>query len=228
MSTKRIFLIHATRLAMDPVNAGFARLWPQARCFNLWDDSLSVDANAAGHVTPALTERLWRLAEHAVRADADGVLFTCSSYPDAIASCQRRYRIPMLKPNEAMVREALNTGSRIAALTTFGPAADAIAADFAAESAALAQAGPGTSATQPQVTPVLCEGALAALQAGDVTRHDELIAATAGKLRGHYDVLCLAQFSMSSAVSACEAAFAGPVLSSPDSAVRLLRALVEG
>jgi len=219
-SAKRIFLIHATRIAIEPINAAFARSWPEAQCFDLWDDSLSRDASAAGGTTPALDKRIEDLADHAFRAEADAVLFTCSAFSSAIEACQRRHERPVLKPNEAMVQQALAQGGRIAALTTFGPAGAAIVSDFEIEARRLGQSV--------DITPILCEGALAALHAGDQGRHDALIAEAAGRLRGDYQVLCFAQFSMTSAQDASEVSWGSTVLTTPETAVMKLRKLLSG
>ncbi len=219
-SAKRIFLIHATRIAIEPINAAFARSWPEAQCFDLWDDSLSRDASTAGGTTPALDKRIEDLADHAFRAEADAVLFTCSAFSSAIEACQRRHERPVLKPNEAMVQQALAQGGRIAALTTFGPAGAAIVSDFEIEARRLGQSV--------DITPILCEGALAALHAGDQGRHDALIAEAAGRLRGDYQVLCFAQFSMTSAQDASEVAWGSTVLTTPETAVMKLRKLLSG
>lgn len=219
-SAKRIFLIHATRIAIEPINAAFARSWPEAQCFDLWDDSLSRDASTAGGTTPALDKRIEDLADHAFRAEADAVLFTCSAFSSAIEACQRRHERPVLKPNEAMVQQALAQGGRIAALTTFGPAGAAIVSDFEIEARRLGQSV--------DITPILCEGALAALHVGDQGRHDALIAEAAGRLRGDYQVLCFAQFSMTSAQDASEVAWGSTVLTTPETAVMKLRKLLSG
>src|SRR5689334_19257164 len=46
----RIALIHATPLAVDPIDAAFDAQWPDAERVNLLDDSLSVD-RARGSVS---------------------------------------------------------------------------------------------------------------------------------------------------------------------------------
>jgi aspartate/glutamate racemase len=72
--------------------------------------------------------------------------------------------------------------------------------------------------------PVLAEGALDALNAGDTQRHDALIAAQALVLRHRGCTrIALAQFSMARARTACEQASGLPVLTTVDSAVRALR-----
>ena len=47
----RIALIHALRHSPPPVEAAFARLWPEATLMNLLDDSLSADLAREGALT---------------------------------------------------------------------------------------------------------------------------------------------------------------------------------
>ena len=42
----RITLIHALKHSIVPIEASFARLWPDAILMNLLDDSLSADSRA--------------------------------------------------------------------------------------------------------------------------------------------------------------------------------------
>ena len=70
------------------------------------------------------------------------------------------------------------------------------------------------------------EGALAALQGGDVAGHDSLIVAAAADY-AKVDALVLAQFSMARAAAGI-APGRRRVITTPDSAVAKLRGLVEG
>ncbi len=71
---------------------------------------------------------------------------------------------------------------------------------------------------------VLCvAGALDALNAGDAHTHKHLIAQAAREAMPGCDVLLLGQFSMACAKDAVQAISPVPVLSSPESAVRLLK-----
>lgn len=213
----RIALIHALRHSVAPINDAFARLWPEARLANLLDDSLSADLARDGHLTPAMTGRFLTLARYAVSCGADGLLFTCSAFGPCIEACAEALApLPVLKPNEAMIEEAVAAAGptgRIGLLATFAPTLDSMPPEFAA--------------VAPDITivPCLAAEALAALDAGDPARHDEEAARAADRL-GTCDVIALAQFSLARAAPAIAARTGRPVLTTPDSAIRKLRRLL--
>lgn len=209
----RIALIHALRHSPPPIEAAFAEAWPEARLMNLLDDSLSADLARDGALTPAMTQRFLTLGRYARGTGADGVLFSCSAFGPCIEAVAADLApIPALKPNAAAIEEAVAIGKRIGLLATF----------------------PGTLASMPpefpagvQVVPCLAEGALAALDAGDVETHDRLAAEAARRLAG-CDVILLGQFSLARAARAVSATTGLPVVTTPGSAVRQLRALLGG
>lgn len=210
----RIALIHALRHSAAPVEAAFARLWPEARLMTLMDDSLSSDLAAAGAMPATMAGRFLTLARYATGTGADGILFTCSAFGPCIEACQADLApLPVLKPNEAMVEEAVALGTNIGLLATFAPSLDTLPAEFEA-------LRPGV-----QITTALAQGALNALDAGDGVRHDRL-AAEAARTLTDCDVIALAQFSLARAAPAVAAATGKTVLTTPDSAVRKLRRLL--
>lgn len=178
---------------------------------NLLDDSLSADLARDGALTPAMTERFLTLGRYARGTGADGVLFSCSAFGPCIEAVAADLApIPVLKPNAAAIEEAVAIGKRIGLLATF----------------------PGTLASMPpefppgvEVVPCLAEGALAALDAGDVAAHDRLAAEAARRLEG-CDVILLGQFSLARAARAVSATTGLPVVTTPGSAVRQLKALL--
>lgn len=214
MHAPRIFLIHATPLSIAPINAAFDRLWPQAERVNLLEDSLPRDLKAAGGLTPALHQRFLALTDYAVSAGAEAILFTCSAFGEAIDACKQAVKIPVLKPNEAMIEAALAQGSRLALLATFELALVSMQAEF---QAAAQQAG---NALELQLHAV--EDAMQLLADGDETGHDRRIVDKAAAVDG-VELICLAQFSMSGAADQVRQATGLPVLTTPDSAVLKLR-----
>ena len=207
----RIALIHALRHSPPPIEAAFARLWPEARLMNLLDDSLSADLARDGGISEAMTGRFLSLARYAKATGADGILFTCSAFGPCIEAVQRELApMPVLKPNEAMIEEAEALGGRIGLLASFAPTLQSMPPEFPA------------SLT---VMPKLAEGALAALDRGDGPEHDRLAVQAAGAL-ADCDVIALAQFSLARAAPAVATATGKPVLTTPESAVRKLRRLL--
>lgn len=217
-ATTRIALIHATRLAIDPVEEAAKLLWPEAETVSLLDESLEVDRERAGSLTPALADRIMALARHAQGFEAQGILFTCSAFGEAVEAADAELHIPVMKPNEAMFSDALSHGDRIAMIYTFQPAAAGMEAEFRALVSAR-----GASA---EIESHLCEGALAAKQEGDVETHDRLIGDCGASLNG-YDAILLAQFSMASAAAGLSERTDAPVLTSPQSAIVEMRRRVE-
>ena len=216
-SPPRIALIHAVTVAMAPVHAAFASLWPEARCVDILDTSLPGDRERDGELTPAMIGRFTTLAGYAERSGAAGILFTCSAFGAAIDTAAARAAIPVLKPNEAMFEAAFAHGPNIGMLATFAPSAPAMEAEFRE----MALARDSHAAIQ-----TLCvDGAMPALRDGDGETHDQLLAQAAPRLRG-CDAILLAHFSTARAEAAVRAAVSCPVLTAPGAAVEKLKGLI--
>ncbi|MBL8838186.1 MAG: arylsulfatase [Alphaproteobacteria bacterium] len=217
MSRPRIVLIHAMHPSMAPARAAFAA-WPEADVADLLDDSLARDLERDGRLTPQMTDRFLALAAYARGTGAEGILFTCSAFGPAIETCQRALPIPVLKPNEAALEEALDTGARIGLMATFAPGLPSLQREL--EEMARAR-GHAIS-----VDGRVADGALAALKAGRLDEHDTRIAETADAM-ADCDVLVLCQFSMARAAGLIAPRDGRAVLTTPGAAVAKLRRLVE-
>ena len=218
MTAPRIYLIHATPVAIDPITEAFTRLWPEARLANLLEDSLSSDLAEAGELTQNLSQRFLKLATYAAEAGADAILFTCSAFGEAIDLCKRSLSIPVLKPNEAMIEAALQRTARITIVATFQPAIASMTEEFLAHA--------GQLGVDIELDTLVCQEALAELRKGNAERHDALIVDSA-RSPTNSELLCFAQFSMTSAAQQVSQASGLPVLTTPDSAVLKLRDLLK-
>lgn len=214
----RIFLIHATELAIAPITDAFETHWPDAQMANLLDDSLSRELAVTGELTKGLEQRFLALAQYAEAAGADAILFTCSAFGAAIDACKHVVSIPVLKPNEAMIDQALGSAASIALLATFEPAIASMLEEFKA--AAMAAGKPL------KITTHLAPGAFQALQEGNIEGHDRAVANAAKTIQG-CEVICFAQFSMTSAAGLAQSERGLPVLTTPDTAVIRLRELLD-
>src|ERR1700691_4049924 len=126
----RIALIHAVSVAMAPVHDSFRQLWPEAECVDILDTSLSRDRERDGELTKAMIGRFLLLAKYAEDNGADGILFTCSAFGEAIEEAAAAASVPVLKPNEAMFEAALAAGKRLGMLATFQPSVAGMGAEF--------------------------------------------------------------------------------------------------
>jgi Asp/Glu/hydantoin racemase len=163
----RIVVIHATPVSIEPIELAFRRLWPEAPRYNLLNDSLSPDLEAAGEITPAMDERFLRLARYCVDCGANAILFSCSAFGTAIDKVKQELSLPVLKPNEAMIEEALDRGTRIGLLATAEISIRSMRPEFEAAAAARGKAIELVTESVPE--------AMRALLAGDAARHDALI-----------------------------------------------------
>jgi len=211
MAGPRIALIHALKHSPPPIEAAFAALWPQVQLMNLLDDSLSADLARDGTLTPAMTQRFVQLGRYAAATGADAILFTCSAFGPCIEEVARDQKIPVLKPNEAMIEEAAAVGGTVGLMATFAPTLASMPAEF-----------------PPSVRIKTCmvEGALAALDRGDAETHDQLAARAAEDVKD-CEVIALAQFSLARSAPLVAEATGKRVLTTPDSAVRKLKSLLQ-
>jgi aspartate/glutamate racemase len=207
----RLALIHALSHSVAPINEAIAHEWPEATRMNLLDDSLSADLVSSGQGLDArMHQRFQDLADYAAGTGADAILFTCSAFGSCIEAVARRHAdLPVLKPNEAMIADAQKADGPIGLIATFGPTLESMPPEF------------------PESVDIRCalaEGALDALNRGDVNEHDALIAEQARRLSdAGCATIALAQFSMARARSACEQATGKPVLTTVHSAVLELK-----
>lgn len=213
-SAQRIALIHALAHSVAPINEALALDWPAAQRMNLVDDSLSADLARVGRLDARMTARFVALADYAVGAGADAILFTCSAFGPCIDEVARRHsHMPVLKPSEAMIDEAVaaasGIGKPIGLVASFLPTLESMPAEFP----------PGC-----EVVCGFAEGALDALNRGDLEQHDELAARAAQSLAARgCGVIALAQFSLARAAPRVAARTGLPVLTTVDSALRRLR-----
>lgn len=209
-----IAIIHATRNAVTAIEDTFERLWPEAEIISLLDEYLSKELAKAGSLNDALTDRIARLAQFGLAGGADAILYSCSAFGKAIEAARASMDIPVLKPNEAMLTEAVAAGSRIRIVATYMPTIPSITGELKEMSK--------ESGQKIEIDPCFVPGAFEALEAGDGERHDELIAEALDN-RLPCDVVLLSQFSMARALPLVKEKTDSIVLSSPDSAVLSLQ-----
>jgi Asp/Glu/hydantoin racemase len=214
----RIVLLHATPVAMQPVQTAFSKLWPEAETVNLLDDGLSIDRAREDDLSETMIDRFVDFGQYGRRMGAAGILITCSAFGPAIDKLAKSVPIPVLKPNEAMFQAAIERGSRIGMLATFAPSVSTMTEEFEEY---LERAGKKAT-----LTTIVVDDAIRLLKGGDAESHNRLVAARAPEFAG-YDAVMLAHFSTSRAAESVRAVLDVPVLTAPDAAVERMRSLLE-
>ena len=214
-----IFLFSVHRDAMDAAVRAFSADWAEARVSNLLDDSLFAWVREAGGVVPEMYDVFRDLTRHMVRRGADGILFTCSAFRPVIDACIKEFELPILKPNDAMIENALAAGSRIAIMATVGPTIPSVSVEIEEMAAARGR--------KVELVPYVVEHAFDALAGGDAATHDRLVAERARDIE-NCDVIVLAQVTLSRAVPAVQSVNKTPVYNSPGAAVAKMREMVGG
>jgi len=208
----RIALIHALKHSIQPIEASFARLWPDASLMNLLDDSLSADLARDGRLTEAMTGRSCR--SDGMRPSPAPTRSCSPARPSAPASTRSRAltRRCRCSAEPGDDRAGRRRGGRIGLLASFAPTLVSMPPEFPASV---------------EVVPKLAEGALAALDRGDRAEHDRLVVEASRDLRD-CDLIALAQYSMAPTAVLVAEASGRPVLTTPDSAVQKLKQLLGG
>jgi Asp/Glu/hydantoin racemase len=126
----------------------------------------------------------------------------------------------VLRPNEAAFEAALSLGDKLGLVVSFEPSRSSLEEELRA----MAKERHRDVTIRAQVA----AGALEALKAGDGDRHDLLVADAAVRLVGDVDAIVLGQFSLARAHDGVALRTGMPVITTPRSAVELLRARVLG
>ncbi|WP_201983901.1 aspartate/glutamate racemase family protein [Hymenobacter rubidus] len=215
MPTKTLALVHTSATLVPMFQQLCAEHLPGVQTFNIVDDSLVRTINREGSLTPAVARRVVNYVTSAEEGGADYVLVTCSSIGAAVEQAAGLAGVPVLRVDQPMADQAVQTGRRIGVIatlaTTLGPTSD------------LVQRRAARAGKEIELTSVLCEGAFESLMSGDGARHDAIVAAALKDLVTKVDVVVLAQASMARVVDALAAADRlVPILASPGIAIRHL------
>jgi Asp/Glu/hydantoin racemase len=211
---RTVVVVHTGPATVQPIKQQFQQILPDVRVVNIMDDSLLNDVMAAGHLTEAVTGRIFSYMQLGQQMGAVALLNACSSVGEAASAARPAISIPLIKIDDVMAERAVATGSRIGVVatvkTTLEPTVRLIRAKAAAAGKSI------------DVTEALAEGAFQALLDGKSEVHDEIVKHTIESLADKVDVIVLAQVSMARLVPALTG-MTVPVLSSPQSGVEAVR-----
>ena len=217
---RKVAVIHTTVVTCDGINSRLKALVPDAEVMNIVDDSLLNDVKKEGMLTKEVTRRLLTYALEAQDWGAELILNACSSVGEGVDVIRLLLKIPYLKIDEPMARSAVEKGEKIAVYgtveTTLEPSARLISHIAEAEKKKVV------------VDSYLASDAFEALTVEkNQEKHNQILEALIRDTGKQYDVLVLAQASMSVLIP-CLADITKPILSSMDSGVEAAAKALKG
>lgn len=214
-----VAVINATPASVSPAKAALAEAFPEAAVWNLLDDRLISDAEAAGGLTPALSRRMLSLIDYASTGGADAVLLSCSMYGPVLDQARRAHALPMLSSDEALFEEVASRA--FDSVLLLGPLEPAVEDSVGRLRHVLRSSASGT-----RIIGQVAIGAIEATARGDINELVRVLRAAASSFVDDVDAVVLGNFSLAPARAALEDALRMPVLSAPElAAARLRRSL---
>lgn len=211
---RTVVVVHTGPATIQPIKQQFQQILPDVRVVNLMDDSLLNDVIAAGHLTEAVTGRIFSYMQLGQQMGAVALLNACSSVGEAASAARPAIAIPIIKIDDVMAEQAVAAGPRIGVVATVKTTLEPTVRLIKAKAAAAGQSV--------EVTEALAEGGFQALLDGKPEVHDDIVKRTIQSLADKVDVIVLAQVSMARLVPSLTD-LKVPVLSSPQSGVEAVR-----
>jgi len=181
-------LIHTSPAAITPLARYYAEHEPEWRLTNLLDDGILhlFRDSREGDIEAALADLVERAAGYGARA----AIVTCSAAtPALLARLQARSPMPLIKIDAPMARAAVSHARRIGVLISFAPTLQPTVSLLEETAASLGR--------RVEIVPQVCDGAYAALLAGDTATHDRILRSGAAHLAAQpVEAIVLAQVSM--------------------------------
>jgi Asp/Glu/hydantoin racemase len=215
---RTVVVVHTGPATVQPIKQQFQQILPDVRVVNIMDDSLLNDVMAAGHVTEAVTGRIFSYMQLGQQMGAAALLNACSSVGEAASAARPAIGIPLIKIDEVMAEQAVAAGPRIGVVATVKTTLE--------PTVRLIKAKAATAGRAIEVTEALAEGAFQALLDGKGDLHDDIVKRTIRTVADKVDVIVLAQVSMARLVPSLTD-LKVPVLSSPQSGVEAVRVALE-
>jgi Hydantoin racemase len=208
---KKIAILHTVRSVADSFDKLVReKITEPLSIVNLLDESLLATALEMGCFTSEGRQKLYLDLLSASLDKPDAIVVTCSSLSPHVRALRPSFNIPLITIDERMFLNAAAAGTVIGVMAT---AATTVESTVAGIRDAAGKAGKSI-----EIRTVLDEEAMALLQNGDVSAHNNRLLMRASELKG-VDAIVLAQASMAGAASLVSEGMGIRVITSPASCI---------
>ncbi len=216
---KKAAIFHTSTGTLALMQALTKDIMPDVEIMHIVEESMIKDVMKNGGPTPEINARIAAYVECANLAGCRIFMTACSSIGGSVEQCQFVSKIPVMRIDEAMTMEAIDSAKRIAVLatveTTLNPTLAFIRRKAVESDKAI------------DIEPTLMAEAFKAFLAGELDTHDSIVAkGIEAALRKKCDVIVLAQASMARVLEKT-GPLPVPVLTSPERGIRLLKSRVD-
>ena len=217
---KKIYVIHTSLVSHSELMELFAEIIPEAKVFNIIDDSLLHDVMENGSINDKIINRMSKYFEAASQNGADLIFNQCSSVGEAADIAAKLVPVPVLKVDEAMAERAVEYGNKIAVIATVKSTMK--------PSCELVRSKAREAGKDVEVIEYLVDGALDVLmKENNREKHNALVLEMIKKAEIECDVIVLAQGSMTVLLPELTN-IKKPVLTSPRIGVEKARSVLYG
>lgn len=217
MSTKTLGIVHTSFALVELLNGLVRRHLPDTPVVNIVDDTLLAYARQHG-VDARLERRMTNYFKSAVDAGAAVILNACSTVGETVDAARPLVGVPIVKIDDAMAERASALGPRVGIFATV--------ASTLGPTRRLIERKAAETGRSVRCEECLCEGGFDLLLAGRTDEHDALVRSRVLGAARRFDVLVLAQASMSRLAPPLTATLDRPLLASPELAMERLKPLL--
>jgi Asp/Glu/hydantoin racemase len=214
----KVALIHTVRSVLNTFDERIKNAIGDIRVVNTLDEFLASDPAENGEFTVENMNRLFSFIRCAEMTGADAVVVTCSTLSPTVEKVRPFINIPVIAIDDAMIKKAAEKGTKITILATADSTIEPTKSKLLREVSKLNK--------EVEISVIVCSEAYAAVKAGDIKHHDEILKKKSLEIK-QQDVVILAQASMAHLQEVIEKICGCTVLSSPSLCVKELKQTLE-
>ncbi|KYZ77953.1 Asp/Glu racemase [Anaerosporomusa subterranea] len=214
----KVSLIHTVQSVLVTFDKRIKNVIDDVKIVNTLDEYLASDPEERGEFTVNNMQRLFSIVKCAEMTEPDVIVVTCSTLSPAIEKIRPFIKTPIITIDEAMIRKAAETGSKITIMATAESTVEPTKTKLLSEVKKINKAI--------DLSVIVCPEAYVAIKAGDKEYHDEIVKRRALEIK-QQDVVILAQASMAHLEDIVQKICGCTVLSSPRMCIAQLKEKLE-
>lgn len=189
--TTTLGIIHAASITTQIIKPYLDEIIPNIKVLHICDDTIERDNSRS---LPGIIPKhnFYKFATYARFFEESGVdliLLACSTFSPAVDVARPMITTPMLQIDKPMMEKALDFGKRIGLVATLPSTVPA--------SVNLLKKAAMERNKKVDVETIVCDEAFEVLRSGDRKKHNEILLSRIGSEMKRFDVIILAQLSMS-------------------------------